>query len=231
MRAALQVAIAHICTAETGNDGAQLTKSAITTLTELTYLYATTSLANDLEAFSQHAGRRTITPEDVQLVARKNPDNLLAKLQDFTDSALSTTTKTATTTIPTKKKSTPNKKKKRSPPKQKKKQSPKSQRHKEMRERLLQSIDTDSDNTEMLEEDDTPSVAVAAPSTSVWDFSDSEDSNAKDNRKPAAQKRKAIVAADPGSSSSEEDLAQRFIRMKERKSKDDWSSDGASDEF
>jgi uncharacterized protein with von Willebrand factor type A (vWA) domain len=217
-----------------------MTKSAITALTELTYLYATTSLANDLEAFSQHAGRRTITPEDVQLVARKNPDNLLSKLQDFANSALSTTAAIAsTTTIQAKKKSPPKKKKKWSPPKQKKQQSPKSQRNKAMRERLLQRIDTDSDNTEMEEEEGTPPAVPAASSKSLWDFSDSEDSQkvAKENRKPAAQKRKAIVADDLVSSSSEEELAQRFQKMREKKRKEDlsniadWSSDGASDEF
>ena len=89
MRAALQVAIAQICTSEdtTKHDGAQMTTSAILTLTELTYLYATTSLANDLVAFSQHASRRTITPDDVLLVARKNPDNLVAKMKEFATSA------------------------------------------------------------------------------------------------------------------------------------------------
>ena len=63
-----------------------MTKSAIQTLTELTYLYATTSLANDLVAFSVHANRRTITPDDVLLVARRN-EELLTKLKDFASSS------------------------------------------------------------------------------------------------------------------------------------------------
>lgn len=62
-----------------------MTKSAIQTLTELTYLYATTSLANDLVSFSVHANRRTVTPDDVLLVARKNED-LLTKLKDYASS-------------------------------------------------------------------------------------------------------------------------------------------------
>lgn len=85
LRAALQYSIAQVCTQEEqeSSDGAQVTKGAILTLTELTFLYATTSLANDLAAFSQHANRRTITPDDVLLIARKNPDSLQAKLNDF----------------------------------------------------------------------------------------------------------------------------------------------------
>ena len=62
-----------------------MTRSAIQTLTELTYLYATMSLANDLVAFSVHANRRTITPDDVLLVARKN-EELLTKLKDYASS-------------------------------------------------------------------------------------------------------------------------------------------------
>jgi histone H3/H4 len=85
LRAALQYSIAQICTQEEqeSSDGVQVTKGAILTLTELTFLYATTSLANDLAAFSQHANRRTITSDDVLLIARKNPDSLQAKLNDF----------------------------------------------------------------------------------------------------------------------------------------------------
>jgi centromere protein S len=84
VRAALQVAVAQICTSQQ-DGGAPMTKSAIQTLTELTYLYATTSLANDLVAFSVHANRRTITPDDVLLVARKNED-LLTKLKGYASS-------------------------------------------------------------------------------------------------------------------------------------------------
>jgi histone H3/H4 len=77
LRAALQVAVARICTQSVDNsvpDDATMTASAIRSLTELTYLYATTTLANDLVAFSRHANRRTIQPEDVLLVVRENPN-------------------------------------------------------------------------------------------------------------------------------------------------------------
>jgi histone H3/H4 len=84
LRAALQVAVAQICTSQE-DGGAPMTRSAIQTLTELTYLYATTSLANDLVAFSVHANRRTIVPDDVLLVARKN-EELLTKLKDYASS-------------------------------------------------------------------------------------------------------------------------------------------------
>ena len=80
LRAALQVEIARLCTQD--GEGTTMTKSAIQTLTELTYLYATTTLANDLVAFSHHANRRTINPDDVLLVARKNED-LLKGLKDL----------------------------------------------------------------------------------------------------------------------------------------------------
>ena len=77
LRAALQVAVAHICTQSIDSsfpDGAIMTASAIRSLTELTYLYATTTLANDLVAFARHANRRTIQPDDVLLVVRENPN-------------------------------------------------------------------------------------------------------------------------------------------------------------
>jgi histone H3/H4 len=77
LRAALQMAVANICTQSDDNsfhDGAIMTTSAICTLTELTYLYATTTLANDLVAFVRHANRRTIQPDDVLLVVRENPN-------------------------------------------------------------------------------------------------------------------------------------------------------------
>ena len=41
-------------------------------------------MANDLESFSQHAGRTTVTTDDVLLLARRNVD-LHALLKDFVD--------------------------------------------------------------------------------------------------------------------------------------------------
>ena len=61
----------------------RMSTDAISTLTELTFQYVTTSLANDLVSFSKHANRRTISVDDVKLVARKEPTKLLYALQNF----------------------------------------------------------------------------------------------------------------------------------------------------
>ena len=86
LRKALQSAVIGICEMEEENEenasssGIAVSGSAINAITELTFLYATTSLARDLDAFATHAGRQTITDADVKLVARKNPD-ILEKLE------------------------------------------------------------------------------------------------------------------------------------------------------
>lgn len=84
LRRALQSAVIGICEKEDDDDmnGSSMSGSAIKTLTELTYLYATTSLARDLSAFAAHAGRQTIIASDVKLVARKNPD-IQEKLEQY----------------------------------------------------------------------------------------------------------------------------------------------------
>lgn len=41
-------------------------------------------MATDLESFSNHAGRTTVTTDDVLLLARKNPD-LHEIMRDFID--------------------------------------------------------------------------------------------------------------------------------------------------
>ncbi|GAX13902.1 hypothetical protein FisN_5Lh198 [Fistulifera solaris] len=92
IRAAIQFAVIQICAQEGAHTKTKITPQAVRALSELTYLYATTSLRNDLDAFATHAGRKTIHEADVKLVARKNPDNLLDKInqyaeQNFTASA------------------------------------------------------------------------------------------------------------------------------------------------
>ena len=42
------------------------------------------NVATDLESFSSHAGRTTVTTDDVLLLARKNPD-LLEIMKEFID--------------------------------------------------------------------------------------------------------------------------------------------------
>mmetsp|Transcript_26072 Transcript_26072/g.37066 ORF Transcript_26072/g.37066 Transcript_26072/m.37066 type:complete len:264 (-) Transcript_26072:218-1009(-) len=84
LHAALQYAIGRMCASEdTTTSDTHLTQGAIQTLTSLTYLYATTALANDLVHFSRHAKRLTISPDDVLLIARKDPGTLQERLREF----------------------------------------------------------------------------------------------------------------------------------------------------
>mmetsp|Transcript_507 Transcript_507/g.764 ORF Transcript_507/g.764 Transcript_507/m.764 type:complete len:286 (-) Transcript_507:597-1454(-) len=63
----------------------ETSKDAIEALTQMTFHYATKCLAKDLVAFCKHANRKTITVDDVKLVARKNPRGLLESLEGFCD--------------------------------------------------------------------------------------------------------------------------------------------------
>ena len=65
-----------------------VTGSAVLSVSELTYIYATQCLGPDLVAFAQHRknnnnARTRITAEDVLLAARKNPSGVLDQLQAF----------------------------------------------------------------------------------------------------------------------------------------------------
>lgn len=84
IRAALQYAVAQICMEEEMSDAStHMSSHAVQALSELVYQYSTRCLSNDLAAFARHASRRTITLDDVQLVARKDPEGLQAKLMSF----------------------------------------------------------------------------------------------------------------------------------------------------
>jgi centromere protein S len=85
LRAAVQYAVIQLCSEDDENSSSRMSSRAIAALAELTCLYATHSLAADLESFSSHAGRRTINEADVKLAARKIPDALLQRLNDFCD--------------------------------------------------------------------------------------------------------------------------------------------------
>jgi histone H3/H4 len=91
IRSAVQFAVIQICAQEETHTKTKITPQAVRALSELTYLYATTSLRNDLDAFATHAGRKTIHEADVKLVARKNPDSLLDKLNQYADQNFTTT--------------------------------------------------------------------------------------------------------------------------------------------
>jgi hypothetical protein len=96
---ALHFAVGNICrsSGDGGGDGVieeedsvkdnnrklPMSKSSIRTLTQMTYHYATKCLAKDLAAFSKHANRKTITVDDVKLVARKNPRGLMDAIEGF----------------------------------------------------------------------------------------------------------------------------------------------------
>jgi centromere protein S len=200
MRAALQVAVAQICTSEDASrhDGAQMTSSAIRTLTELTYLYATTSLANDLVAFSQHASRRTITPDDVLLVARKNPDTLVAKMKDF--AACAGLVQTLAVSATSKTNMMPNKVEASIKlPSRKKLSKSSSSVHRQLRERLLQGTDSEnsSDDSNNDNNNQNSRRKIDTSSNALLE-TDSDENNVKvgvstrPKRKPSCSKRKVI---------------------------------------
>lgn len=54
-------------------EGVPATPKFVASLVELVYSQ-TLRLGEDLELFSRHAGRKTVTPEDVLMVARRNED-------------------------------------------------------------------------------------------------------------------------------------------------------------
>ncbi|GAX16826.1 hypothetical protein FisN_5Hh198 [Fistulifera solaris] len=91
IRSAVQFAVIQICAQEETHTKTKITPKAVRALSELTYLYATTSLRDDLDAFATHAGRKTIHEADVKLVARKNPDSLLDKLNQYAEQNFTTT--------------------------------------------------------------------------------------------------------------------------------------------
>lgn len=86
---ALHLAVGNICRREdtAAAQAPQTSKDAIEALTQMTFHYATKCLAKDLVAFCKHANRKTITVDDVKLVARKNPRGLLESLEGFCDNS------------------------------------------------------------------------------------------------------------------------------------------------
>jgi histone H3/H4 len=92
LRAAVQYAVAQICTEQELSAGSEMSSGAIQALSELAFQYATTSLSSDLQAFSSHANRKLIKVDDVMLVARKNV-TLRQKLKVFSDTTPSHPTK------------------------------------------------------------------------------------------------------------------------------------------
>ena len=90
----LQYAVGTICSREDDNSSSSITMTtdSIGTLTQLVYDYTTTILRNDLQFFSEHANRKTITLDDVKLIARKNPASIYTQLQELKRYTTTTTT-------------------------------------------------------------------------------------------------------------------------------------------
>ncbi|KAK3327630.1 kinetochore component CENP-S-domain-containing protein [Cercophora scortea] len=83
LKAALWFAVGTIVDEESLNKNRNATPQFIGALTELVWTQVET-VAIDLESFSQHAGRTTVTTDDVLLLARRNSD-LNALIKDFID--------------------------------------------------------------------------------------------------------------------------------------------------
>ena len=72
LRAAIELAVADICSEVSENTAVKISPEVATTIAELTVDKAQRS-AQDLEAFAQHAKRSNVTGEDVKLLTRRNP--------------------------------------------------------------------------------------------------------------------------------------------------------------
>eukprot|EP00804_Cyclotella_cryptica_P025567 CCRYP_002806-RA/>CCRYP_002806-RA protein AED:0.38 eAED:0.38 QI:0/-1/0/1/-1/1/1/0/366 len=91
IRSALHFAVGTICQQEDSltageniiNDAPSFStsSSAMASLTDLAFHYATTILANDAVAFSAHAGRKAVKAEDVMLLARRDKGGIGAELK------------------------------------------------------------------------------------------------------------------------------------------------------
>ena len=82
LRKSLQHAVSKIIFEEDRKHNTRTSPSAMSTLSELVFQYATKSLIPDLYAFSLHASRKSsITPDDVALVLRKLPSDQLEEFK------------------------------------------------------------------------------------------------------------------------------------------------------
>ncbi|EEU44306.1 uncharacterized protein NECHADRAFT_84698 [Fusarium vanettenii 77-13-4] len=89
LKAALWYAVGQIVDEQSLIRNRNATPQFIGALTELVWAQigrALENVATDLETFSNHAGRTTVTTDDVLLLARKNPD-LHQIMKDFIDQA------------------------------------------------------------------------------------------------------------------------------------------------
>ncbi|KAK8789632.1 hypothetical protein WA171_001723, partial [Blastocystis sp. BT1] len=73
--------VAQICSQEGKDTYFEVTNDGVACMCEVVMKYAEL-FAKDLEAFSAHAKRTTVTPQDVRLVARRQP-NIVSKLDEI----------------------------------------------------------------------------------------------------------------------------------------------------
>ncbi|KAM0435203.1 hypothetical protein ACHAPT_003293 [Fusarium lateritium] len=85
LKAALWYAVGQIVDEQSLFRNRNATPQFIGALTELVWAQIE-NVATDLETFSNHAGRTTVTTDDVLLLARKNPD-LHQIMKEFIDQA------------------------------------------------------------------------------------------------------------------------------------------------
>ncbi|KAH8195700.1 hypothetical protein TruAng_010131 [Truncatella angustata] len=83
LKAAIWFAVGKIADEESLRRNRNVTPQFIGALMEMVWLQIE-SVAMDLESFSRHAGRSTITTDDVLLLARRNSD-LHGIIKDFVD--------------------------------------------------------------------------------------------------------------------------------------------------
>ncbi|KAK3378423.1 kinetochore component CENP-S-domain-containing protein [Podospora didyma] len=83
LKAALWFAIGKMVDEESLRKNRNATPQFIGALTEMVWAQIE-NVAVDLESFSQHAGRTTVTTDDVLLLARRNQD-LHAMIKDLVD--------------------------------------------------------------------------------------------------------------------------------------------------
>ncbi|KAI1491082.1 kinetochore component CENP-S-domain-containing protein [Biscogniauxia mediterranea] len=83
LKAALWYAVGKMVDEETLRRNRNVTPQFIGALTEMVWTQIE-NVAMDLESFSRHAGRSTITTDDVLLLARRNQD-LHSIVKDFID--------------------------------------------------------------------------------------------------------------------------------------------------
>ncbi|UNI19011.1 MHF histone-fold complex component [Purpureocillium takamizusanense] len=95
LKSALWFAVGQMVDEESMRRNLNATPQFIGALTELVWTQIE-NVAVDLESFSRHAGRSTVTTDDVLLLARKNPD-LQQLMGDYVD-RLKATAGTAETT-------------------------------------------------------------------------------------------------------------------------------------